>query len=144
MLKSLHHVPPELMSLAMSEIRRVLKPGGLAWFSEPVYTGPFNELMSLIHDEKRVRELAFEAIRSLAGSEHMQLKAELFFHVPGVYADWSQFEERFLQVTHTRLEIGPERYERIQRLFLSHMGEDGAYFLKPHRADLLQKLQWEH
>ena len=31
MLKSLHHVPTELMDRALAEIHRVLKPGGLAY-----------------------------------------------------------------------------------------------------------------
>ena len=36
MFKSLHHVPVELMDRAFSEIRRVLKPDGVAYISEPV------------------------------------------------------------------------------------------------------------
>jgi len=38
MFKSLHHVPVERMDHAMAEICRVLKPGGLAYISEPVFT----------------------------------------------------------------------------------------------------------
>uniref|UniRef100_UPI003AF8DA1B class I SAM-dependent methyltransferase n=1 Tax=Thiolapillus sp. TaxID=2017437 RepID=UPI003AF8DA1B len=37
MLKSLHHVPVPLMGKALEEIHRVLRPGGLAYISEPVY-----------------------------------------------------------------------------------------------------------
>ncbi len=139
MLKSLHHVPQELMDSAMREIRRVLKPGGLAWFCEPVYAGPFNDLMRLIHDEKAVRELAFEAIRSQVESGVMQLKDEKFINVPGSYANWEEFEARFLKVTHTELDIDDRRYTEIRAAFLAHMTESGAHFLKPHRIDLLQK-----
>lgn len=139
MLKSLHHVPSRLMQSAMQEISRVLKPGGLAWFSEPVYAGPFNDLMSLIHDEKVVRKLAFDAIRSLVESGVMQLKAEKFINVPGCYASWELFESRFLKVTHTKLDIEPKRHAEIQSAFMAHMTEDGAHFMKPHRIDLLQK-----
>jgi ubiquinone/menaquinone biosynthesis C-methylase UbiE len=139
MLKSLHHVPQALMPKVMTEIVRVLKPGGLVWFCEPVYSGPFNELMSLIHDEKLVREQAFQAIVSLVASGAMRLKSEHFIQVPGSYQSWEAFEARFLKVTHTELDIDQARYERIRNLFLSHMQEDGAHFLKPHRIDLLQK-----
>lgn len=139
MLKSLHHVPAEQMSAAMGEIERVLKPGGLAYFSEPVYTGEFNALLSLIHDEKRVRTQAFEAIRELVQSGGMRLVGEYFFNVPGRYENWQVFEERFLKITHTKLNIDEERYEVIKQAFLAHMGPDGAEFLKPHRVDLLQK-----
>jgi SAM-dependent methyltransferase len=139
MLKSLHHVPRELMAKAMDEIRRVVKPGGLVWFSEPVYVGAFNELMSLIHDEKEVRELAFDAIKSLVESGAMQLRTERFFNVPGSYVSWEQFESRFLKVTHTELDVAPERYEEIRTAFMARMTDEGAHFLKPHRLDLLQK-----
>ena len=41
MFKSLHHVPLELMEQSMREIKRVLKPGGLAYISEPIFAGAF-------------------------------------------------------------------------------------------------------
>jgi ubiquinone/menaquinone biosynthesis C-methylase UbiE len=139
MLKSLHHVPQAIMPQAMSELARVLKPGGVAYFSEPVYQGEFNALMSLIHDEKRVREMAFKAIRSLAQRQEMELLGQYFLNVPGLYPSWEDFESRFLKVTHTRLEIDELRYRRIKAEFMKHMGPGGAEFLKPHRIDLLRK-----
>jgi len=140
MLKSLHHVPVELMRTAMQEIIRVLKPGGLAYFCEPVYSGEFNALLSLIHDEKQVREAAFEAIRWLVASGAMHLKGEYFFNVPACYDSWATFEDRFLNITHTQLSIDASCYEKIKQTFLSHLGSQGALFDKPHRVDLLQKL----
>ncbi|MET0028281.1 MAG: class I SAM-dependent methyltransferase [Candidatus Thiodiazotropha sp.] len=144
MLKSLHHVPQDLMAPAMQEIARVLKPGGVAYFSEPVYQGAFNALMSQIHDEKLVRERAFEAIRSLAERPDMDWDEQVFLNVPGTYASWEQFEDRFLKVTHTRLEIDELRYQKIRESFLAHLGEDGAHFLKPHRIDVVRKRLSEH
>ena len=41
MLKSLHHVPTPLIGQAISEVARVLKPGGLFYVSEPVYGEEF-------------------------------------------------------------------------------------------------------
>jgi SAM-dependent methyltransferase len=142
MLKSLHHVPVALMGQAMDEIARVLKPGGYAYFSEPVYRGEFNTLMSLIHDEKSVREAAFSAICSLADRADMKLDRQFFLNVPGHYESWEQFESRFLKVTHTKLEIDEVQYEQIKQLFMSHLGEAGADFLKPHRIDLIRKLRY--
>jgi hypothetical protein len=69
----------------------------------------------------------------------MQLVGEYFFNVPGRYASWEAFEDRFLNITHSKLDIDTERYASIKQAFLARMGPDGAEFLKPHRVDLLQK-----
>ena len=50
MFKSLHHVPLELMDTAMGEICRVLKLGGMAYISEPIFAGEFNEILRLFHN----------------------------------------------------------------------------------------------
>ncbi|MBE9561264.1 MAG: class I SAM-dependent methyltransferase, partial [Proteobacteria bacterium] len=61
MFKSLHHVPVELMGQALVEIKRVLKPKGVAYISEPIFAGDFNEILRLFHDEEAVRKAAFLA-----------------------------------------------------------------------------------
>jgi SAM-dependent methyltransferase len=140
MFKSLHHVPVGDMDRALAEIHRVLKPGGAALFSEPVYWGPFNALMSLIHDEQAVREAAFDALRRAVGAGRFRSEAEVFIEVPGTYPDWASFAERFLDVTHTALELGGARRAEIRSAFEAHMTPTGAHFMKPHRLDLLRKV----
>lgn len=43
MFKSFHHIPKEFMNKALLEIKRVLKPNGLAYISEPLFMGEQNE-----------------------------------------------------------------------------------------------------
>jgi len=139
MLKSLHHVPVELMNKALSEIHRVLKPGGLAYISEPVYRGDFNEIMRLFHDEQAVRKAAFDAVtRAVAGGD-FELVEQIFFDAPGHFEDFAEFENRMLKVTHTQHKIDNGLYQRIREAFERHMTPQGATFSKPMRVDLLKK-----
>ena len=139
MFKSLHHVPVGFMDRAMHEIHRVLRPGGRALFSEPVYWGEFNDLMSLIHDEKLVREAAFGALRGAVDAGLFSSDAEVFIEVPGSYATWDAFADRFLNVTHTELDVDEQRRAQIRAAFETHLTPTGAHFMKPHRIDVLRK-----
>lgn len=139
MFKSLHHVPLDQMDKALAEIRRVLKPGGLAYISEPVYAGAFNDLLRLFHDEKTVREAAFAAERQAVSSGQMELVEQKFFATPISYETFEQFEERILRVTHTQHRLSDTLYTTVRERFSAHLSPQGAYFETPIRVDLLRK-----
>ncbi len=139
MFKSLHHVQAELMDDAFSEIRRVLKPGGIAYISEPIYAGDFNEILRLFHDEKVVREAAFAAEVRAVSTRRLALVTQKFFLQPMHFESFSQFEEHVLKVTHTDHKLSPELFEEVRLKFNKHMTSDGANFSMPLRVDLLRK-----
>ena len=141
MFKSLHHVPMQHMDVALSEIARVLKPGGLAWISEPVYAGDLNEVFRLFHDEKIVREAAFAAIRRAVDDGRLHLEKQYFFNVRSHFENFEQFEQRMIRVTHTNHQLAPELYQRVKEKFESHLTPEGANFLAPQRVDLLRKMK---
>lgn len=139
MFKSLHHVPPPLMPVALHEIHRLLRPGGWAWISEPVFAGELNELMRLFHDEQAVRAAAFAAIRQALDQGLFVLRKQLFFNTRSHFRDFDDFAERMIQVTHSDHRLSPETYAAVRDRFESSMSTPGATFHAPQRVDLLVK-----
>ena len=139
MFRSLHHVPVNLMPQAIAEIHRVLKPGGLAYFSEPVYAGEFNDILRMFHDEKAWREAAFGAVVQAVHSGMFELVCQKFFSTPGHFDSFEQFEKRILKVTHTQHRLSPALYQAVREKFMQHMTPQGANFRNPVRVDLLRK-----
>lgn len=139
MFKSLHHVPPESMAVALREIRRVLKPGGLAWISEPVFAGDFNDILRLFHDESRVRQLAFTAVSDAVAAGELELVEQIFFRAPVAFRDFAEFEKLVLGVTHTQHRLTAELLAEVRRRFEAHLGADGVRFGQPIRIDLLRR-----
>jgi ubiquinone/menaquinone biosynthesis C-methylase UbiE len=139
MFKSFHHVPVAHMGTALSEIRRVLKPGGAAWISEPVFAGDFNEIMRIFHDEKTVREAAFQAVRNAVDEGLFSLRKQMFFNVRNQFKDFDDFDSRMIQVTHSDHQLSDETYAEVRNKFDSFLTLEGARFLTPQRVDLLEK-----
>ena len=138
MFKSLHHVPLDLMNQAMTEIARVLKPGGFAYISEPIFAGEFNDILKMFHNEEQVRLAALEAIKRAVDSGLFELACETFFNSPIHFDDFADFENKILGVTHTDHQLSPELHEAVKAKFESHMTPTGANFLMPIRVDLLK------
>lgn len=139
MFKSLHHVAVEAMDKALLEIARVLKSGGAAYISEPVFAGDFNEILRLFHDEQHVRTEAFEALRRAVDQGIFLLRDELFFKTPVVFESFEQFHDRVIGVTHSDHNLSDELTAKVRAKFDSFFAINQGKFLNPIRVDLLQK-----
>lgn len=140
MLKSLHHVPVADLDQALAEIARVLRPGGLAYISEPVYAGDLNAIIRLFHDEKAVREAAFRALEKAVDKGPLRLERELHFFSRSRFQGFAEFEQRIIGATHSAFAIDDALFERIRQRFSAHLDADGiAEFRVPLRVDLLRK-----
>jgi len=139
MFKSLHHVPIADMGRALEEVWRVLKPGGHAWISEPVFAGEFNEILRLFHDEQVVRAAAFAAVCRAVETGSFVLKQQIFFNAATRFKDFADFDARMIRVTHSNHELSPDLYRQVEAAFKPHLTAEGARFLSPQRVDWLQK-----
>lgn len=139
MLKSLHHVTLAGMDLALAEVHRILRPGGLLYVSEPVYAGALNEITRLFNDEGPVRVAAQAALDRAVASGRWQQVAELRFDVPVHYADFAEFERRMLDVTYAERSLDAQVLAQVRDLFEVHCAADGARFTRPMFVRLLCK-----
>jgi len=140
MFKSLHHVPLDQLDSVFQEIYRVLRPGGVAYFSEPVFAGVFNNIMQVYHDEELVRKAAFEAIQRGVKSGLFQLEEEYFFENHLQMDSWAQYKKRMLDVTHTEHRLSADQYTEVKRRFLASETSEGYVYNIPNRVDLLKKI----
>ena len=139
MFKSLHHVPLNLMDAALDEIKRVLKPGGFAYISEPIFEGDFNKVLRLFHDEEIVRTAAYQAIQKAVDDDVLSQIDEIKFSTPMVFESFEFFADKIINVSHTDHRLSSELLKKIEIQFMKNMGEDGARFEMPIRINLLKK-----
>ena len=111
----------------------------MAYISEPVFAGDFNEILRLFHDEQRVREAAFASVKRAVDTGCLALSSQTFFLSPMRFADFTEFENKILKVTHTQHRLSDALHEEVRKKFMDHMTPDGAAFHMPIRVDLLQK-----
>ena len=139
MMKSLHHVPVARMAQAFHEMSRVLKPGGWAYISEPVYAGALNDIIKLFHDEGSVRAAAYEALRAAGREGVMHPVSEHWFEMPRHYSGYDDFVAKHVETTHSEKRYPPEVATEVRRRLEAHMTPQGADFMSPMRINLLRR-----
>ena len=139
MLKSLHHVPVELMRLALDEIARVVRPGGLLYVSEPVYAGALNSITSIYNEERVVRLEAQRALDAAIDSERWSQVDELRFDSVSHFKSFEDYEKKHMHATFRENNFTPEVVERVRKAFAPHCGPDGVTFRRPQHVRLLRR-----
>ncbi len=138
MFKSFHHIPKELMPQALCEIKRILKPNGLVYISEPLFQGKQNELIAIFHDEEQVRIDAFEAIKKSVEDEEFKLFREFFFQSEITYKSFEDFEKKQMNLTYNDHDMNENIKKKVKEKYES-FGSSKLTLSKPFRVDILQK-----
>lgn len=139
MLKSLHHVPRDAMGVALAETARVLRPGGWLYASEPVYAGPFNDIVKLFNDEGEVRALAQAALDDAVRAGGWHETASVRFDMPVAFRDFGEFDQRMMRPTFADHRIDDAKRARVREAFEHLAGPDGLRLLRPMHVRLLQR-----
>jgi ubiquinone/menaquinone biosynthesis C-methylase UbiE len=140
MLKSLHHVPLPLLSKALAEVGRVLRPRGHLYVSEPVFAGPFNEVIRLFNDEGVVRAAAQAAVDGALQSGHWEQVAERRFEMPVSFKSFDDFDLRMMRPTFADHRIDDAKLAAVRAAFKPHLGAGGARFQRPMHVRLLRRI----
>ena len=139
MMKSLHHVPIEDLDRALDEIRRILKPGGWLYVSEPVYAGEFNEIVKLFHDEGVVRAAAQAALKRAGKAGVLAPELDREFMAPLAFRDFDDFAAKVIGATHTEHSLDASLLDEVRRKFEPYVTPEGAKFTRPMRVALMRR-----
>jgi SAM-dependent methyltransferase len=129
----------ENMARALDEVRRVLRPGGWLYVSEPVYAGPFNDIIKLFHDEGVVRAAAYEALGRAGAAGVLQPVSEHAFDMPAHYTGFDDFVAKHVAVTHSERDWTPAIAAEVRKRLEANASPAGIDFMRPMRVNLMRR-----
>lgn len=138
---SLHHIPIPLMSDALTEALRVLRPEGVLFVGEPLPDGSHHEFTKQLDDETEVLAAAYQVI-SNAGAFGLEQTKEFYYNSPFRYDSFTAFKDDFVRVDPARLAqlemYESELYENYNRLGRT-IREDQKEFDQFSRVNIFRK-----
>ncbi|NQY21276.1 MAG: class I SAM-dependent methyltransferase [Campylobacteraceae bacterium] len=140
LFKSFHHIPVNEMKKALIEIKRVLKRNGLVYISEPLFQGKQNELVSIFHNEQKVREEAYKNIKEAVRNEEFKLFKEIFFNTEVEYSSYEDFKTKQMNLSYNEDSISADIYKDVKKKYEEYANNGKVKFLKPFRVNILQKI----
>jgi SAM-dependent methyltransferase len=137
---SLHHVPIAQMRPALREARRVLRPGGHVYAAEPLASGDFYALVSIVDNEDEVRDAAQQALEhsDVAGLAHVATEQ---YELEALVGGLDALRRRMVAVDPARAEAFDAHRDELERRFAElgePSGDGGRRFTEIMRAVVLR------
>src|ERR1700727_1390236 len=136
---SLHRVPIAEMLPALREARRVLRPDGHVYAAEPLASGDFYALVSIVDNEDEVRDAAQRALEQAedAGLAHVATEE---YELEALVGGLDTLRRRMVAVDPARAAAFDARRDELERRVaqLGEPHEDGRRFTEIMRAVVLQ------
>jgi SAM-dependent methyltransferase len=136
---SLHHVPIAQMLPALREAGRVLRPGGYVYAAEPLASGDFYALVSIVDNEDSVRDAAQRALEhaKAVGLAHVATEQ---YELEGLVGGLDALRRRMVAVDPARADAFDAHRDELERRF-AELGEPtengGRRFTEIMRAVVL-------
>ena len=96
-------------------------------------------MIRLFHDEKVVRAAAQRALKDAVSAGVWEQVDEIRFETPVYFRDFAEFEKRLIGITYLDHRLDAATLELVRARFETHMGADGARFVRPMHVNLLRK-----
>jgi SAM-dependent methyltransferase len=141
-LNSLHHVPVDLMSEALAEAARVLRPASRLVVVEPLPEGSFFDSFKMIEDETIVRAAAQAALNAATHALPLSLESVRTLFRNELFRDLDQFVQRIVQVDARRMAVVIQKRAELEAAFFQHAkATPKGYSLdQPLRAHIFVKI----
>jgi ubiquinone/menaquinone biosynthesis C-methylase UbiE len=136
---SLHHVPIAQMLPALHEARRVLRPGGHVFAAEPLASGDFYALVSIVDNEDEVRDAAQRALEQAEAAGLVRVAAEEY-ELEALVGNLETLRGRMVAVDPARGKPFDAHRDELERRFaqLGEPADGGRRFTEIMRAVVLQ------
>jgi ubiquinone/menaquinone biosynthesis C-methylase UbiE len=140
-MRSLHHVPGDLMGAALGEARRLVGDGGWVYVAEPLVEGTFFDVVRIIDDETEVRTAA-QAVLADAGRFGLKAASVSEYDTAVAFDDFAALRALMVSVDPARGpqfdRFEPQLREAYERLAVVDADTGRHTFHQPMRVHLLR------